>query len=992
MKRIITGGIFALLFIFAIQTVQAATVGKIVGRVVDKESGDPLPGCNVIVVNTSMGAATDADGYYVIVNVPPGNYDVKASMIGYQSIQKNDVRVTMDKTTQVSFSLGVQAIEGETVEVTAERPLVEKDVTVKKMVMTEAEIRTAPVQDLTDMLTLQSGIIAIENQSYGIPGFAERGVEQIHVRGGRSGEIGYIFDGMYIENPTYGGIGKGTRLNKYAVSEVVTETGVFNAEYGDALSSMVNWVTKTGDFQEYEGIFRYRTSEIGGAMVERRNDFLFPSNLQGLKDFAGAFGGPIPFLKGKASFFVSGEVTGERSRVLEFDDQTWTEGPIPGNHPINPKVNYSPPYNPNDPDDRSDPLDTQAGWAALGHENTADLFTKLAFRISPNMNLTFTNWIVDTDMKFFSNSGESVMFRYYPRGKNHTLLNSDRQSLEWRHQISSKTFYTVRMARFWQRRRYRVKNHDSDSDGYNDWLETRLDTDPYNGDPDDEKAVPKDRDGDGYPDDVEDNPTILRSDIETPLLDEDAAKDPNITPDQEIYPLGNDWLKPWQYNGWVGVAPYYNFIREGAGRYWHHSYTDTYEMRVDVTSQVSRHHQVQVGVDGKYHDLYFNEVQLPWLDQPYTDRYHKYPREFAGYIQDKIEYPYMTINVGLRLDASNNNTTAWDDPNDPTSEIVKTETEYNWSPRLGISHVITDKATFTFGYGIFHQNPIYRNIYVNSDRDLTTFSPIVGNPLIGSQKLTAYEFGIKNQFTDEYAVSVVGWTKEYSELDATERVPAFPFSYTISKGIDYGVSRGFDVTLEKINLYTNWAGRLTYTYSVAKANRADPWEGYRNTDTPETMPKREILMNYDRTHDFSIIVGYRIPEDQGLEVMDYKLFNRTRWDAIFYAQSGAPYTPTIEGIPQETNSERMPWIHQLNLSFQKQFSLQGLNFRLGLQIDNIFDRKNVIDVYPETGRPDDPGRRANNRIAQGLNSDTAYDMPFFYGPRRSIQFTTEVEF
>ncbi len=115
-------------------------------------------------------------------------------------------------------------------------------------------------------------------------------------------------------------------------------------------------------------------------------------------------------------------------------------------------------------------------------------------------------------------------------------------------------------------------------------------------------------------------------------------------------------------------------------------------------------------------------------------------------------------------------------------------------------------------------------------------------------------------------------------------------------------------------------------------------------------------------------------------------------NVIVFAQSGAPYTPTIENVPQETNSERTPWINYVTLSSQKIIPVGNFRLKLGLQINNLFDRKNVYDVYPETGKPNDPGRRANNRVASGQNSDTWYDQPFFYGPRRSIQFFTEIEF
>ncbi|MDZ7796349.1 MAG: TonB-dependent receptor plug domain-containing protein [Candidatus Marinimicrobia bacterium] len=102
----------------------------------------------------------------------------------------------------------------------------------------------------------------------GIPGFEERGIEQIHVRGGRANETGFMVDGMYIENPLYGGKGKGTRLNQFAVAQVDFQTGFFNAEYGDAMSGMINTVTRTGP-DKFTGMLRLERSKLSD---------LFPPN------------------------------------------------------------------------------------------------------------------------------------------------------------------------------------------------------------------------------------------------------------------------------------------------------------------------------------------------------------------------------------------------------------------------------------------------------------------------------------------------------------------------------------------------------------------------------------------------------------------------------------------------------------------------------------------------------------------------------------------
>ncbi|MGH7595837.1 MAG: TonB-dependent receptor [bacterium] len=991
MKRILLAAVLTLLIGLPCSNLLAGTVGKVSGTVIDAETKQPLLGVNVFLKNTTMGAVTDADGDFFIINVPVGTYTLVARIIGYQQVEKTEVRVTIDLTTRVDFSLAPEAVAGPVVEILAERPMVEHDVTVKKTVMSSQQIRTTPVRDLTELLTLTSGVVQVKYASYGIPGWEDRGLEQIHVRGGRSGEISYMIDGMYIRNPLYGGIGKGTRLNKYAAEEVTQETGVFNAEYGDALSAVVNTVTRGGDYDRYSGTVHLGTSQVGGPLL-KSNDFFLPSHMEGYKDVAGSFSGPLPFLKNRVSFFVSGERSRSRYRTLEFDDEV---------------------YNPDDQLSHADPKDITAGWRGFGFDNTDDIYGKATFKIANTMKLALSNWWVDSEFQVYND-----IYRFYDRGKNINRKTSDRQALEWTHQVSPRSFYTLRLSRFWQQMTIRVRNHDGDGDGFPDWLESKLGYDPNDANRRNFRAVPPDSDGDGYPDEAEDNPRLIRTDVSQAPTD---SRDPNSRPDVNSFPLWNKDLFPFQYTVPSGYPPYFTFATSGADRYYHRSFSETYESRFDAVSQLNKQHQLQAGVDFKQHEILFDEVQLPWLEEAYFEDYHYRPWEGAVYLQDKMEYPWMTINAGLRLDMNNNRALTFRDPlrpdlngnliygdrGDPNlgipSDVEEAKTRYRLSPRLGFSHVITSRATFTFGYGHFYQNPIYRNVYLNLPRygnngelllqsDVTTPSPIIGNASILSEKLVAYEFGVKNQIGDDWAVGLVGWSKEYSNLTATERVPSFPYSFTASRNFDFGSARGVDVTLEKRGRGDNLWLISNYTYSVAKANRADPWAGYRNTDTPETTPKREILMSFDRTHDFNLAGGYAIPKGKGPKVFGLKPLSNARLNVVYFAQSGAPYTPIVNEIAGAPNSERLPWIHQVNLSFSKALSIAGMKYSFGFFVDNLFDRKNVIDIYPRTGSPDDPGQRARTFIRNYQNSTTVYDQPGFYGPRRSVQFVTEIDF
>jgi hypothetical protein len=79
--------------------------GKVAGVITNQKTGNPLIGCNIILQGTSLGAATDLDGAYFILNIPPGTYTVKTLMIGYASSNITNVIVRSDFTTTINVSM-----------------------------------------------------------------------------------------------------------------------------------------------------------------------------------------------------------------------------------------------------------------------------------------------------------------------------------------------------------------------------------------------------------------------------------------------------------------------------------------------------------------------------------------------------------------------------------------------------------------------------------------------------------------------------------------------------------------------------------------------------------------------------------------------------------------------------------------------------------------------------------------------------------------------
>ena len=213
--------------------VLGGTTGKISGTVSDASTGDELPGVNVVIVGTTMGAATDANGSFFILNIPPGNYSVRATMMGFGPVVQKEVRINVDRTTTLDFSLSSAVLEaGAEVVITAQRPLVERDVASSQNITTSEMADVLPVSDIMGAVSLEPGV-SVDTEEM-----------QISIRGGGSDEISFQVDGMERSDKLNDKIYAIT--NSASVEEIQVLTGGFNAEYGNIRSGVFNVITKEG--------------------------------------------------------------------------------------------------------------------------------------------------------------------------------------------------------------------------------------------------------------------------------------------------------------------------------------------------------------------------------------------------------------------------------------------------------------------------------------------------------------------------------------------------------------------------------------------------------------------------------------------------------------------------------------------------------------------------------------------------------------------------
>ncbi|QQS35250.1 MAG: carboxypeptidase-like regulatory domain-containing protein [Ignavibacteriales bacterium] len=279
---------YLLLFLLIPYLLYPGTTGKLSGTIKDAQSGEPLIGANILIEGTSLGAATDVNGNYVILNVPPGKYNVVVSYIGYETLRFTEVAIIVDQTTQLPVELKPRTIEVGEIVVTAKTQLVQKDVTSSISVVTREEIEALPVSTFTELLSLQAGVTGSGSN--------------LHVRGGRSNEVAYMIDGTIVVDPLLGGLA--TDINNDAIQEMSLLSGTFNAEYGNALSGVVNIVTRDGT-DKFSAKLEARTSEFG---VDRYSS-LHENRING------SISGPI--ITPDYNFFFSGEVD-KRGSYLPF--------------------------------------------------------------------------------------------------------------------------------------------------------------------------------------------------------------------------------------------------------------------------------------------------------------------------------------------------------------------------------------------------------------------------------------------------------------------------------------------------------------------------------------------------------------------------------------------------------------------------------------------------------------------------------------------------
>lgn len=240
--------LFLILFVLLFSVnLFAVSNGSVQGQVKDGSTGETIPFANVVLEGTVYGAAADLDGNYIIKDIAPGEYIIKASSMGYED-QEETVVIKPLEVTVVDFSLPERILTGAEVVVKAERELIQVDVTSSQHEMDESDLAEININTVDEAVKNQAGVVESEEN-------------ELHVRGGRAGEVAMIVDGLSIQDPLNGST-KTFYLPQSVISKVEVITGGYNAEYGQAMSGVVRTETIDGtDF--YTGELSFESDNFG---------------------------------------------------------------------------------------------------------------------------------------------------------------------------------------------------------------------------------------------------------------------------------------------------------------------------------------------------------------------------------------------------------------------------------------------------------------------------------------------------------------------------------------------------------------------------------------------------------------------------------------------------------------------------------------------------------------------------------------------------------
>lgn len=891
----------------------AGAPAMIKGRVIDAESGETLPYTNVYIAGSRIGTIALQDGQFFLNGLRPGTYTVRASYISY-SLGSETVTVAPGEVAEIEFQLDVEAIYTDPILVSGERKMIEVELTGSSHRMTSDQMEAMPLDNLVEMIAHQPGVTLQDNE--------------IHVRGGRADDTQFIVDGISVNDPLAGG-GYGYSIDPSIINEIEVLTGGFNAEYGQAVSGIVNVSTKEG------------SDRWSGKANWKRDYFLGRADGWGVGSLAALALPPLSMILGEEEDLRAEPDYRDLSSYGRAQNIDVVKMNISGPDPLGDLLDaiglglpgtqylllsgsmdvrdgYLPIYS------RSKSLETpvyDADWLAPRQQNDWNGLLKWTWNIDPRhkINLNVSRQLAIS--QGFSLPGEGYARPMMDNLDNSLVFTNENilSQLYYRWVIGEKDFFELSLGRNFSRMHANLIGND---------------------------------DFTTYPE--YENPT---------------------SPSALAVGSSDRWHDHFS-ESWTLKSSYA----------WVASKTNQFKTGLDLSFT-----EMQL-IDLKTHlglppsgKLAFNEDIFkvhPIVGAAYFQDTIDYRgmivnaglrldawapgREVEAVMDQNADYLFVTPEMR-------------DEFYDDTVEFWLRSWKLRVSPRMGVSFPVTERDKFFFNYGHFSQWPRYAYVYPQLSATTASEIQLLGNPNLDPKVTVEYETGIQHEFPGLWSVGVTFFNRDIYDYAKSVRLntvdigaedtpdPNDEGTETIEPvryfNGDSARSLGMEVSvIKRTTGYLSGSASLELSSSTGTNSKADQgyleavYGGGSTAGTSLTGLQRSPLL-WDKPWRTSINLDFSVFEKERPTLLGLRLPPNWSLNLLFSAEAGQRYTPmyllpgaTYQPIEGDVYSGLGPFKSSLNLRFNKYWNL-GHRRRLTFYVEarNVFNHVNYRRVNPWTG-------------------------------------------
>ena len=915
---------FALLFSASMALAQT---GKIAGKVVDARTGEPLVGTNVTVEGTLIGAATDVEGYFTILNVPPGTYRLRASIVGYTPSTQADVKVNINQTTSLEFRLNEQAIQAQEVVITATRPIVERDVAASRANITSAEVENLPVSQVSSVIGLEAGV---QTSTSGV----------LQFRGGDASSALFLADGLSMKDERNNQVF--TAISLLAVQDFQIQTGGFSAEYGNIRSGLINVVTKEGSSKKYTVGLQARVSP-----PTKKYFGIAPNDLNSYW--------VRPFMDNDVAWTGTSNGKWDPWKQEQY-------APFKGWNAVSQAL-----LTDNDPTNDLTPQAAQEVWK-WQHRKSFDI--------------TQPDYDIDAGFGGPVPGGEDLgNLRFYASFRSTTnqyavpLARSSYDDYAGTIKITSDISKTMKlMIEGTVGRNQAVDNQQTGTYGsfgspvteaaamnQVSYIDTRLFTTDYWA----PNSVNRQIIGIKFSHVL--SPTTFYEVAAQRFASQYSTNPGRMRDTSRVYKFGNGY--------YVDEAPFGFFpnpatysqsgidgmrMAVGMSNARDSSKVTSYLLKFDLLSQLDRYNEFKGGIEFGFTDNAANygsiDVVLP--SGRSTSQWETYPVRLEAYVKDKLEFEGMIVDAGLRLAMSHAGGEWY--VYDPYTKLLtgqqslgidtlldKQPTKFitTLMPRLNVAFPITENAKLYFNYGHFRAMPSPENLYLVR-HDVASQNIIrLADPNLPLERTVAYELGYEHNLFDMFLLRVAAYYRDISNERYLVEYVGYNGTpdYTVSTPNLYEDVRGFELTLRKNR--GNWIqGFVNYTYMVSTSGHFG-W-GYeyqnpvdqRNYELTNPVQTKPIPQPYARANiDLFTPMDFG-PKFAGMNPLaDWRLSILASWNSGFYfTWIGGGSFPGVSNNIQWRDS------YAMDIRLSKTFQLfNRVNLMLFMDVNNILNIKQM---------------------------------------------------